>query len=1494
MIDFAVTEGELREMLPPYLGPHLSPLLRNLSPVLTSIAGQGGVRVFHESFRRFMTAELKRQGRSPADVLAPVITWLDGRGFFVDAKAYRFLLPALRRASRDREVLSRVNITFVSDSVAQAHPLDAILRNLALASDVAARARDWPALARCIELHRSAHTCFDESQNTWRDYWTAYVELFGPRSLAERLLFDGRPTLNRSDGLLACALVDDAGGTAPWLEYLSLPADADRSPPAYFDGHGKLDADELTTLAGIQGRCRLGEQQFVILWAARYLCSCNNDFKPLFLRAMAARLARMTSPALIERIARWSDPLRRGKPRISPRASAVLRLGIADEYARRGDRQSALTAALSAFRDADTPELVIACVAHGASGDLAVHAAVPLAGLTIAVGTDDFLRPENDVRIWVASVRLISRDRLNGVQILDAERRRLGSGGWYRCWLHYVIAMALADSEELSGKRGDIANAFHELVRDMHPFRGKPRACDLHAIHQVIAETVSWGLSLIRSDSEWRNILNDLSLVSKETASRLDQEDGGPLPTGTLIEILMPYAKDPTGGPIVRETIEHHVAYRDTVGTYYPTHANYAMRLARTRNAGGDVARAREAWAQGAVYLAGYGWHKDATLYEIIQSIPSLASLSQQEVLRFVADVQPLANAVIVHTDHRSTNHAPNAWFLALLRVHAVGALSLLATTITEDDHTSEWPILQAIHDVAKHVGDIASPMLLDAVLSTLRLKIDYDNETEAPLNLRLAPMIRLAAADRSRARQSLRRIAAEVAGVGGRHAKAVAAHLERSALELGMPLPLISQEGENDSQPRHPAGAKAQDDAQYRFWKPRTPAFPPDASVVELLAGLRSAGRIRRDDEHVAWPQVLLPLSYHLSQLSDHDRESDANRLLRFFARDTDIAMTARVHPLGLLAEMLDAAGPRYAQLACVAYALAYSATTLGRWSIRFSDQTHHTLAARAMAIDSELAKQVVIDEVGYYLRGNWYSVGSCSHLVELLTRWDQSRTAEKVWRQAFSVVSHRLPLPPPSGWFATLDLDALPDWTIDESLIALLLARLSDPLLSVKKAAMAGIVQSLRQCPEDSIKPLRWWFARNAPVTSMFLVLDILWRIESEPFTVTRAVEDILAEYVRVDLWGLRRLAMKLLARAGWEVDTFIAPSNPAGQQPKSSSSAQRWGSLLRAADVGDTLVPLSRLLPDLPERVGLRLWRMFEHGEKHKERSNERYRLAYGRDGDARPWTPVLKWETELFQTLLNEELNEITANLWARGKWTPYAEDSILANVLPHTRLHLGLQASQTPRPPWPKPATMSDGLGALPVVSAADPEFQSWIRLATVERQYLSDPAQHYAPSEESVTLFAGAVAIPLGETLPTEAFPFDDGDVDDWWLPATNNRDPAALPLGSLVRLARITDWLGDAFALVPPLALRLDKHLTPPSFGEPMIWFDSAGEPALALRTWWTRNANSLDAEPAETEGSDLVARPDIVGWLESSCGVPFRELRVVWRRSMLEEDED
>src|SRR5207253_10366004 len=121
----------------------------------------------------------------------------------------------------------------------------------------------------------------------------------------------------------ACGLIDDAGATAPWREYLALH-DADRSDPSTSgytaDPEGAVTLQEDETLNVVHGRLRLGGIPGVVRGLLRYLRDAGNEFKPLFIRRLAARLTRMTTAELVERMAQRADVGRAGAPRITRRA----------------------------------------------------------------------------------------------------------------------------------------------------------------------------------------------------------------------------------------------------------------------------------------------------------------------------------------------------------------------------------------------------------------------------------------------------------------------------------------------------------------------------------------------------------------------------------------------------------------------------------------------------------------------------------------------------------------------------------------------------------------------------------------------------------------------------------------------------------------------------------------------------------------------------------------------------------------------------------------------------------------------------------------------------------------------------------------------------------------------------------------------------------------------------------------------------------------------
>ena len=179
------------------------------------------------------------------------------------------------------------------------------------------------------------------------------------------------------------------------------------------------------------------------------------------------------------------------------------------------------------------------------------------------------------------------------------ERERITEDGWYRCWLRFVLALAAADAARREGRHERLDDAFAELVRDTRRFAGKPRPCDLYRIWNVIGESLTWALSLARTEEEWDGALDAITKASHETGSRFDREDGGPISTGTLLTVSAPYAADPVGGPSVRRVFEQEIDRRNQGGKHEPgrliTLASLQLAIAEHRRAF-DFLRGDEAY----------------------------------------------------------------------------------------------------------------------------------------------------------------------------------------------------------------------------------------------------------------------------------------------------------------------------------------------------------------------------------------------------------------------------------------------------------------------------------------------------------------------------------------------------------------------------------------------------------------------------------------------------------------------------------------------------------------------------------------------------------------------------------------------------------------------------------------------------------------------------------------------------------------------------------
>lgn len=1478
LIDFGVTEADLQEMLPPLMRSWIPSGLRSLAPILTQVSSQGGFRIYHESFRRFMTEELERQGRSVANALEPVISWLERRGFYQDAKSYRFLLPALQRAGLLDRALSLVNYQFVSKSVAACHPREAIERNLIMSSHMAVQLLRWPDLIRHVELHRSLDICFEQKLYDPLPYWSTYLQIFGPHPLAERLLFDGQPTLSANVGLILCSLIENAGAVPPWREYLSLYKQQNnrrRQDDETIGSDKKRTELRLRgSLASIQGQIRTAGFDTVRKSIISFLTEDGTSAPLSYIHGIASTIARYAGVAALEEVIAGVAKAVHSSALVPPAIVVQLRLALAQALAVAGEADAATTLAQSILNSLEQPTDALACRQLGADYALASAHACELASVDLGFGQYHQVKADS-VQDWVASARLLAKVR---PAALDEELMRLDGVGWYRCWLRFVIRLAQAEAAKLTGDDAPSAIiAFKELTQDLHPFAGKPRACDLYVLHESIAETIAWGISLLASDEEWRDALEILEYVIRKVSTRLDHESAGPIHIENILELLLPYVGKPELGEMIQVFAEDLIAHGDELGAYFEVRAERTMLLARILSARGDEQGARKLWEEVAVYLGGYGFRKDITIYDLVESIPALARIDPSRAFDALVTTQPLVYAVTHHTDGSETRHAINEWFRSLLACDVATGLTLLSESMLDDKTPVGWQLERALLNAARAASSIGEPALVWSLYATLPFEAESDGESERYANDRLLVIVRLLDQDLSLGKMAYQSLVAQVTGDGRRYTQSAIKQVKAFGAKYSLPYSGVDgKEGVSGGSQHSPGSGQAPLDTHSSVeYSIAQPLFSPTASVADLMASLRREGAFTRTSDE-RWNQLINALGYRLIVMAAEGCESDVLRILLFFARHVYV-LTGTDHPLGDIARGLER--HNYPRLAAVAYALAY-AYTFGDGGYRsLGDDKHEPALLRGVELARAETLQTLAQEIGSMLERGRYRSGITKHIVERAVSWGQPEVAQACWQAAYEVIAHRLPVISEYQGILPLFRPAdLPNWSVDEALMAVLLSRMSHPVLSHKISALAGLDIAVVSCPETVSGPLHKYF-KGVPLSSQLLILEALRTVEQEPYQVTRQLSDVLTEVATSILWGPRKLARYLLDRCKLPLPSEVYPAVP--DITNLNLPPEREQEIL-SIDEGQQLETMTPLWHSLPSLVARRTHQLLEEASDQDEHQR-RLELAVGRDGRAWPPTPVLFGEREILEKALHEVLNGLKKHLWVSGMWREGLEESVLNVVLPNTALHLALHASRVARPSYPEPQEASAGLQSLQILYD-DPIYSGWYRIGYIERCWTYKDNRPRLTPTPCITVMAGAIALPLGWQPQAGDWPFQKGEVQDWWeTDVSPPIFPAQIPPGILTRMADVQDWLGAAQVLVPLRELRTYIQLIPPKYGQPLVWRDDQGEPAIVLRVWQIRDPEQIWAEPLKYEGSDLLVRPDLLPRITSLMGNWPRELCVV-----------
>jgi hypothetical protein len=714
--DFAVSADELGEVLP-LVKPFLAPALITLAPVLNSQPALGGLRIHHESFSRHILRDKDEQW--VASIRESAVAWLAARGFFTDARAFRHLPDLLAQLDRYDELTDLIRAGFVAEGIRAFQPPEALLRVVGVVARESGTRLDWPSLITCVETRKAIDTYETESlTDSVIQYADVVVSILGADVVAERLMYEGRPTFPSRWGLRICQAVDRAGAAAPWKAYIEArDFEAERERSTY-----SSDRDGTLHVAIQLGALRLRSQRDDIPpdmaeQVAEHLeqdhGTSTGDLVGVFTTGLPAGLmpavaAAMTDPGKAAQVyLTLADLAAAGTPGLPDRTElareAWTRAPALDitGYLRHGIPASDVLAGLA------TTDL---------ESDLRVVTDRVLAGPTADKGV---------IQGWLGLLTLAHA--IDGTIPLRLAGQLTGVG-FFRAWMRYTVATIGIADDVATGITPDAAStavlvALAELAAEAKPFTGNPRACDLYSIHPLIHETIENSLAVVQS-GDLDPVLGHLIAIGDgtTTTTNFGLAENGPLATNDLLEILS-RVTDRIGAAAIHVLMKIIRERRHDTNTQYSITAGFELATARICCAAGAKDEADGCWSRACLLLASYGGHKDPTISEIIDSIDDLAAVGIDTARACLAKLADLTYLIRQHTDGRDTSHFVNSWWEKAATIDPTAAAIDGADTLLAEPGFEDARVHTAHTHLLENQVMTADPV----VLAALRLTVGTD-----------------------------------------------------------------------------------------------------------------------------------------------------------------------------------------------------------------------------------------------------------------------------------------------------------------------------------------------------------------------------------------------------------------------------------------------------------------------------------------------------------------------------------------------------------------------------------------------------------------------------------------------------------------------------------------------------------------------------------------------------------------------------------------------
>jgi len=311
-------------------------------------------------------------------------------------------------------------------------------------------------------------------------------------------------------------------------------------------------------------------------------------------------------------------------------------------------------------------------------------------------------RDADDIIDFISNV-----SRLPDEQERQRLLRKFNGINWFGNWIRFAIQLYSFKNEGQVVTIAKLNDLFEILKYDTDPFKGKMRTCDLHSIEGDIYTSFEEGLSMIKEGESWDKIIDILLIVSDKTTTSLQRSLGGPLTTEKLFLLLTDFVNDNNRDLIIK-TLEDEIAEKET----YHLHsyiAEYYFHLSSLYAPVNDM-KADELFKKGIEFILGYTFRKDLTIEDLIDVIESIAYLEPKMGNEYIKKIKPLVDAVVDHTDGRSTSHFPIEWFEKYSKINLNDSAVYLLNSLV--DVRIDWRLERSLQKLLEETKGTVNPII--------------------------------------------------------------------------------------------------------------------------------------------------------------------------------------------------------------------------------------------------------------------------------------------------------------------------------------------------------------------------------------------------------------------------------------------------------------------------------------------------------------------------------------------------------------------------------------------------------------------------------------------------------------------------------------------------------------------------------------------------------------------------------------------------------------